>query len=361
MAEYNASLNSAEQDNETSWYKSFGAGTCIRLIKIPEGIVSLGAELVDLGADSNTAADVEQFFDKINPFEEIAEENTIGKLTEAIMQIAVPGGIGFKVASTAARKMTIKALKAKRGKAYADFGKGNKFYKADNPLTKGTSKGLKVSKNYNRKSLTEALDKVNKLNKGLKIPRFSAAVLGGAAGETLVVDNENIGTFGDMFEGPTSLNRDTSLSGSDDAARKLMNRFKFGGESIFATPFAYGIGKTAKLLANRGTDLAYSNRAFERWINKYIRAPFSPRGDLPTEVFAKEMVKQGLKVKDTYRAKEIVSNLTKLTDSLFPTVQEMADKTIKSKGLDKLSFSKELNKLLVSGDVSKPIDEKGIK
>ena len=360
MAEYNASLNSAEQDNETSWYKSFGAGLVSGLIKIPEGIVSLGAELVDLGADSNTAADVEQFFDKINPFEEIAEENTIGKLTEAIMQIAVPGGIGFKVASTAARKMTIKALKAKRGKAYADFGKGNKFYKADNPLTKGTSKGLKVSKNYNRKSLTEALDKVNKLNKGLKIPRFSAAVLGGAAGETLVVDNENIGTFGDMFEGPTSLNRDTSLSGSDDAARKLMNRFKFGGESIFATPFAYGIGKTAKLLANRGTDLAYSNRSFERWINKYIRAPFSPRGDLPTEVFAKEMVKQGLKVKDTYRAKEIVSNLTKLTDSLFPTVQEMADKTIKSKGLDKLSFSKELNKLLVSGDVSKPIDEKAL-
>ena len=360
MAEYNASLNSAEQDNETSWYKSFGAGLVSGLIKIPEGIVSLGAELVDLGADSDTAADVEQFFDKINPFEEIAEENTIGKLTEAIMQIAVPGGIGIKVATTAARKMTLKALKAKRGKAYADFGKGSKFYKADNPLTKGTSKKVKISKNYNRESLSEALTKVNKLNKGLKAPRFSAAILGGAAGETLVVDNENIGTFGDMFEGPTELNRDTSLSGSDDAARKLMNRFKFGGESIFATPFAYGIGKTGKLLANRGTDLAYSNRAFERWINKYIRAPFSPRGDLPAEVFVKEMEKQGLKVKDTYRAKEIVSNLTKLTDSLFPTVQEMADKTIKSKGLDKLSFSKELNKLLVSGDVSKPIDQKAL-
>ena len=75
MAEYVASLNSAESDNETSWYKSFGAGLVSGLIKIPEGVVSLGAELVDLGADSNTAADVEQFFDKINPFEEIAEEN----------------------------------------------------------------------------------------------------------------------------------------------------------------------------------------------------------------------------------------------------------------------------------------------
>jgi len=362
MAEYVASLNSAESDNETSWYKSFGAGLVSGLIKIPEGVVSLGAELVDLGADSDTAADVEQFFDKINPFEEIAEETTIGKLTEAIMQIAVPGGIGFKVASTAARKMTVKALKAKRSKAYADFGKGSKFYKADNSLTKGTSKGVKVSKNYNRENLTEALTKVNKLNKGLKAPRFSAAILGGAVGETLVVDNENIGTFGDMFEGPTELNRNSSLSGSDDAARKLMNRFKFGGESVFATPFVYGIGKTAKLLAKRGTDLAYSNSAFERWINKYIRAPFSPRGDLPAEVFAAEMAKQGLKVKDTYRAKEIVSNITKLTDSLFPTVQEIADKTVKvkNKNIDKLAFSKELNKLLVSGDVSKGVDQKAL-
>ena len=360
MAEFLAPLNSAEQDSETSWYKSFGAGLVSGLIKIPEGVVSLGAELVDLGADSDTAADVEQFFDKINPFEEIAEETTIGKLTEAIMQIAVPGGIGFKVASTAARKMTVKALKAKRGKAYADFGKGNKFYKADNSLTKGTSKGVKVSKNYSKENLTKALRDVDKLNKKLKAPRFSAAILGGASGEALVVDNENIGTFGDMFEGPTELNRDSNLSGSDDAARKLMNRFKFGGESIFATPVVYGIGKTAKLLAKRGTDLAYSNSAFERWIDKYIRAQFSPRGALPAEVFAAEMEKQGLKVKDTYRAKEIVSNITKLTDSLFPTVQEVADKTVKSKTIDKLAFSKELNKLLVSGDVSKGVDQKAL-
>jgi hypothetical protein len=32
------------------------------LIKTVEGVVSLGAELVDYGADSNTAADVEQVF-----------------------------------------------------------------------------------------------------------------------------------------------------------------------------------------------------------------------------------------------------------------------------------------------------------
>ena len=43
MAEFLAPINSAEQDNETSWYKSFGAGLVSGLIKIPEGVVSLGA------------------------------------------------------------------------------------------------------------------------------------------------------------------------------------------------------------------------------------------------------------------------------------------------------------------------------
>ena len=47
MSLYNNSLNSAEQGNETSWYKAFGAGLASGIIKIPEGIVSLGAELID--------------------------------------------------------------------------------------------------------------------------------------------------------------------------------------------------------------------------------------------------------------------------------------------------------------------------
>ena len=81
MAEYN--LNSAEEYSEVSWYKALGAGLASGIIKVPEGIVSLGAELIDLGADSNIAADVEEFFDKINPFEEVAEERLIGKLTES--------------------------------------------------------------------------------------------------------------------------------------------------------------------------------------------------------------------------------------------------------------------------------------
>ena len=54
-----------------------------------------------------------------------------------------------------------------------------------------------------------------------------------------------------------------------------MNRFKFGTESLLVTPFAFGVG-AAKSLAKRGKDLAYSSSQFERFLDKYIRAPFSP-------------------------------------------------------------------------------------
>ena len=84
-----------EQGSETNAIVAGVAGIASGLIKIPEGVVSLGAELIDLGLDTDTAADVEQFFDKLNPFEEVAQGRAIGKLTEAITQIAVPGGYGF--------------------------------------------------------------------------------------------------------------------------------------------------------------------------------------------------------------------------------------------------------------------------
>src|SRR6056300_252540 len=108
-----------EQGSETNAIVAGVAGIASGLIKIPEGIVSLAAELIDLGADTDTAADVEQFFDKINPFEEVAEQRAIGKLTESLIQIGIPGGFGAKLANKAARNLASKAIKAKRGKYFA--------------------------------------------------------------------------------------------------------------------------------------------------------------------------------------------------------------------------------------------------
>jgi hypothetical protein len=230
-------FNSAEKNNETSWYTAFGAGIASGLIKIPEGIVSLGAELIDLGADTNKAASVEQFFDKINPFEEIAEERTIGKLAEIFTQIGIPGTAGFKAASGLANK----AIRAKKLGAYANFGRKSK----------------------------EALEEVQKLNKSAGYRKFVAGIMGGATGEAFITDADKIGSFGDLLGGPTALDRDETY-GKEEASRRLLNRLKFGSESLLVTPVIAGVGIGAKALAQRGKELAYSDSAFERWIDRFI-------------------------------------------------------------------------------------------
>ena len=106
--------------------------------------------------------------------QDVSEERAIGRLTEAFVQIAVPGGAGAKAATMAA-----KALKAKRAGKYLNFKSKN--------VKKGTAKA---------KQLNDVSGK----------QRFAAVVAGGAAGETLVADVEKIGTYGDLFEGgPTEL------------------------------------------------------------------------------------------------------------------------------------------------------------
>ena len=107
----------AEENSSAAWYTSVGAGLVSGLIKTVEGVVSLGAELVDLGADSNTAAGVEQFFDDVNIFEDTAQERVAGKLVEVLTQIGLPAGAGFKLAT----KLADKALKAKKAGTYANL------------------------------------------------------------------------------------------------------------------------------------------------------------------------------------------------------------------------------------------------
>ena len=310
MAKY-VPLSSAEENNDSSIFASIGAGLVSGLIKTVEGVVSLGAELVDYGADSNTAADVEKFFDDINIFEDTAQDRVAGKLVEVFTQIGIPGGIGFK----AATKLADKAIKAKKAGTYA---------------------------NLKSKSVTLAAAKADQLNKAAKTKRFAAGVFGGATGETFVADVEEIGTFGDFFDGPTAIDS-SELEGRDEAGRRLLNRIKFGSESLLLTPFVYGVGKGGKALATRGKELAYSDSAFERWVNKYIGSPFRPRGDLPEEVFEAEMAKQGLKARDTFRAKELVTNITKEVDKIYPSSGKFFDS---STNAEQKNFYKQLNDVL---------------
>lgn len=321
LDETDIQLPDAEDNNEVSGATAFAAGLASGAIKVGEGVVSLGAELIDLGVDTNTAASVEQFFDDLNPFEEIAEQRAVGRLTEAFVQIAVPGGAGAKAATMAA-----KALKAKRAGKYVNF------------------KG---------KNLKKGIAKVKQLNDLSGKQRFAAIVAGGAAGETLVADVEKIGTFGDLFEGgPTELDRDISEDPAEDASRKLANRLKFGSESILLTPFVYGVGAGAKALAKRGKELAYSSSKIERGLDK-LGSVFRFRGTKPEEIAVAKQTQKARQMRDTNFSEEMVARIDTEVDKVFPEFRKFFNA---SSVAERKEFLKVLDNTLFEGDLTAPID-----
>ena len=308
-----------EDGNEISWYTAGAAGIASGILKVPEGIFSLAAELIDLGLDTNTAAGVEQFFDTLNPFEEVAERHGAGKLVEALVSIGVPSTVGFKIGSRLAKK----ALQARQT---------------------GTSFSV-GSKNAVKQAI-----KADRLNSKAGAARFAAGVAGGAVGETMVADIEEIGTFGDMFDSaPTELDR-YNTEGREDATRKLMNRLKFGTEGLLITPFVGAVAKGGKALATKGKDLAYSNSRFDRYVNKVAQFA-TPEGKLTKELHGSQRLMEQFKSSDINRATEIVRNLTRAVDKSFPEMQKVLDKTVTPK--EKREFYKKLNELLFDGDISK--------
>ncbi|BCV03095.1 MAG: hypothetical protein CM15mV61_100 [uncultured marine virus] len=121
-----------------------------------KGFVSLGAELFDLVADTNTAKDVEEWFDNVNPFDDEAEARTIGKITTALTSI---GPLALKRCTSWNKSSFIskKALQAKQQGKYLSLAKvGSKIM---GPTT--------------------------------------GAIVGSGVGEAIVAD-EDIGTFADF-------------------------------------------------------------------------------------------------------------------------------------------------------------------
>ena len=88
-----------EDNKDPNWALSMLAGIPSGIFKIFEGAATLGATLMDLGVDKDRAEAVEQYFADINPFDELAASTGIGKITELIVNIGVPGGLAFNAAS----------------------------------------------------------------------------------------------------------------------------------------------------------------------------------------------------------------------------------------------------------------------
>jgi hypothetical protein len=310
-------LTPQEQSSETSAITAMFAGIASGIIKVPEGVISLGAELIDLGFDTDTAVEVEKAFDKINIFEEVADDRAIGKIAETLIQVGVPGTVGFKLASG--------AVKAK---------------KAGNYMNAASPNAQKAAK------------KASDFNKSIGKRKFVAGVAGGAAGEAFVADVEDIGSFGDLFEaGPTQLEETTDEGGREDAFKKLMNRTKFGSESLLITPFVYGTGKAIKAAATRGKRIEFSNSKLDQFFNKTFSA-LRARGAKPQEIFEGKMAEKGATMADTNRAMELVKNIDRQVDTIFPTFKSLFDKSGTKRRAD---IYKELNDLLFSGNIGQKI------
>ena len=217
----NEDFNFGSEDS--AWYTSMLAAIPSGLFKIAEGITTLGATLLDLGVDKDRAEAVEDFFAKINPFDEAANATAAGKITELIVNLGVPGVPAFNMAS-------------------------------------GLAKATATAKQSGKYLST--MEKAKRIGKGS---------LGTGVSDALFVgDVEGAGTFGDFMGGPTQLDRD-----SDSPYAEILNRIKFGTEGVGFAGLIGGIGMGASQLKNQtGTGRAITGKMnkFLETISKGIRS-----------------------------------------------------------------------------------------
>ena len=286
---------------DAGWARSMLAAIPSGIFKIFEGAATLGATLLDLGVDKDRAEAVEQWFADVNPFDEAAGATGIGKITELIVNIGVPGGLAFKAASGLGRA-TIAAQKA----------------------------GKYVST-------------------GEKARRFGQGMLGaGAAEAAFVGDVEDAGTFGDFLGGPTELERDVG-----DPQTELLNRLKFGIEGAAFTGAFGAIGKgIGKIRSSSGTSKAITGDTdFQRSLNKgldKVGGWLRSRGFLVQEGYDAKMKRIGAEAVDTNFAETAMRDLDNISEKLA--------RNYKKVGVDKVDtvtvkndLLKEMNDVLISG------------
>ena len=104
----------AEDYSDVGTLQSIFAGLGSGLIQIPKGAMSLGASIYDLINDTDKAAEIEKYFDDLTELDEMAEATTAGKIAELLVNVGIPGGVGFKVGSSLANA----AVRAKKAGNY---------------------------------------------------------------------------------------------------------------------------------------------------------------------------------------------------------------------------------------------------
>ena len=319
----------AEENNDPSTFLSALAGIGSGLFKIPEGFVSLGATLIDLGAGTDKAAEVEEFFAKINPFDEYAQATTAGKITELIVNIGVPGGIAFKAGNQIAKS----ALIAKQSGKYLDL--GGDTSKAIQKKLKGTKltkpeKGL-VDEAF--RTQATGLEKTAAFGAG--------AGLGGVAEGVAVADVEEAGSFGDLIGGPTEIVR-----GMETPEDELINRLRFGLEGTVFTGILGGLGTTIKRLRHQKDKGRVANGKFNKFLDEKVSASFRARGKKTQPVFDGLNKSKGMVDADVNLAENAAFDLDRRINKLFPFFKRLSNNADTKKEI--AALKSDLNKTLLS-------------
>jgi len=274
-------------DDSPSNIGTFMAGIGSGFFKIPEGIVSLGATLIDLGAGTDTASEVEDFFADINPFDEYAQQTTAGRISELLVNLAVPAGLAAKTAG----RLADTALAAKKGGKYLKFG--------------------------------------------------AQAGAAGVADAIAIADVEEAGTLGDLVGGITAIDRE-----SDNPQTELLNRLKFGTEGALFTAGLSGLFTGAKRLATEGKELRFSNSKFNRMLDKF-GSKFRARAGKTQEFFDAETASLGERAADVNIAENVGFTIQKQMDKIFPKIKRVGDQM---PDVTRTKLTEEMGDVLLSGN-----------
>ena len=291
-----ASANDVQDPTDVNSIVSFMAGLGSGVLKIPEGVFSLGATLIDLGAGTDNAAQVEEFFADINPFDEYAEATAAGRLSELLVNLAVPAGLAAKKAGQLAKV----AVATKKNGKYIKFG--------------------------------------------------AQAAAAGAADAVAIADVEEAGTLGDLVGGLTAIDRE-----SDNPQTELLNRLKFGAEGALFTAGLGGLFQGAKRLAKEGENLRYSNSKFDRFLNKF-GSKFTASSGKGKDFFDIETAAMGERAADVNVAENVGFTIQKQMDKIFPRIKRVGDQL---PDVQRKELTDEMGDVLLSGKPQEDLLSKG--
>ena len=294
-------------------------------LKIPYGFMNLGAMILDyadkndLPVDQSRVAQLERWWEQtfageVMKFSEAkAKENAIGRITEVLVQMyggwASIGKKGVGVTDEAFRM----------------------FNNAWDAVKSG--KYVKTAKNTN---LSRGVKEVKKFNNLSKKQKFTSIAVGGGLSASVVYDEENIGTFGDLAqqfgmleEGEfTALDRKQRSTAKEDATRMLYNKLKFSGEMGFPIiPAIWGVGKVGKNIVSGTFKRAANTTKFDRVVEKYVSRPFRARSQYPEEQFQAAQRLTGKKESAKLLSEDFLKNIDNIVKRLSKDTQIMSSAT----------------------------------